>query len=102
MDVKQYFKTLTLQFGSQWWIASKTLRIPPEGYLIISVRILKHKAKCDACTQITCNLHLRPENVLFNGLSLPQKQGSICLGILDGSGVHDGSTMILGGMITEI
>ncbi|XP_031279049.1 aspartyl protease APCB1 isoform X2 [Pistacia vera] len=60
MDVKQYFKTLTLQFGSKWWIASTKLRIPPEGYLIVS------------------------------------KKGNICLGILDGSEVHDGSTIILG------
>ncbi|KAL5748915.1 hypothetical protein ACOSP7_025955 [Xanthoceras sorbifolium] len=60
IEVKQYFKTLTLQFGSQWWIVSKKLHIPPEGYLIVS------------------------------------KKGSICLGILDGSGVHDGSTIILG------
>ncbi|KAI9175106.1 hypothetical protein LWI28_027354 [Acer negundo] len=60
IDVKQYFKTLTLQFGSQWWIVSKKLRIHPEGYLIVSTK------------------------------------GNICLGILDGSGVHDGSTIILG------
>ncbi|XP_044476566.1 aspartyl protease APCB1 [Mangifera indica] len=60
MDVKQYFKTLTLQFGSKWWIVSTKLRIPPEGYLIVS------------------------------------KKGNICLGILNGSEVHDGSTIILG------
>ncbi|KAA8542694.1 hypothetical protein F0562_023807 [Nyssa sinensis] len=59
-DVKQFFKTLTLQFGNKWWIASTKLRIPPEGYLIIS------------------------------------KKGNVCLGILDGSKVHDGSTIILG------
>ncbi|GAV81695.1 LOW QUALITY PROTEIN: Asp domain-containing protein, partial [Cephalotus follicularis] len=62
LDVKQYFKTLTLQFGSKWWIVSKKLRIPPEGYLIIS------------------------------------KKGNVCLGILDGSKVHDGSTILLGGI----
>ncbi|KAB2055013.1 hypothetical protein ES319_A11G006300v1 [Gossypium barbadense] len=60
MDVKKYFKTLTLQFGSKWWIISKKFHIPPEGYLIIS------------------------------------KKGNVCLGILDGSNVHDGSTLILG------
>ncbi|XP_052877493.1 aspartyl protease APCB1 isoform X4 [Gossypium arboreum] len=60
MDVKKYFKTLTLQFGSKWWIISKKFHIPPEGYLIIS-------------------------------------KGNVCLGILDGSNVHDGSTLILGG-----
>ncbi|EOY21001.1 hypothetical protein QUC31_007137 [Theobroma cacao] len=59
-DVKQFFKTLTLQFGSKWWIISKRFHIPPEGYLIIS------------------------------------KKGNVCLGILDGSKVHDGSTIILG------
>ncbi|KAK8710480.1 hypothetical protein V6N13_145801 [Hibiscus sabdariffa] len=37
-DVKKFFKTLTLQFGSKWWIISKKFHIPPEGYLIISVR----------------------------------------------------------------
>ncbi|XWS60936.1 hypothetical protein CRYUN_Cryun07bG0081600 [Craigia yunnanensis] len=60
MGVKQFFKTLTLQFGSNWWIISKRFHIPPEGYLIIS------------------------------------NKGNVCLGILDGSNVHDGSTFILG------
>ncbi|XWS48311.1 hypothetical protein CRYUN_Cryun13aG0064600 [Craigia yunnanensis] len=60
MDVKQFFKTLTLQFGSKWWIISKKFHIPPEGYLIIS------------------------------------NKGNVCLGILDGSNVHDGSTFLLG------
>ncbi|XP_050203427.1 aspartyl protease APCB1 [Mercurialis annua] len=59
-DVKQYFKTLTLQFGSKWWIISTKYHIPPEGYLIIN------------------------------------NKGNVCLGILDGSNVHDGSTIILG------
>ncbi|CAN1788060.1 Aspartyl protease APCB1 [Linum perenne] len=59
-DVKQYFKTLTLQFGSKWWIISRTFRVPPDGYLIIS------------------------------------EKGNVCLGILDGSKLLDGSTMILG------
>ncbi|KAG5536218.1 hypothetical protein RHGRI_023862 [Rhododendron griersonianum] len=59
-DVKQFFKPLILQFGSQWWIVSRKLRILPEGYLIMS------------------------------------KKGNVCLGILDGSKVHDGSTVILG------
>lgn len=60
IDVKHFFKTLTLQFGSKWWIVSTKLQIPPEGYLIIS------------------------------------NKGNVCLGILDGSKVHDGSTIILG------
>ncbi|KAK8692683.1 hypothetical protein V6N13_070290 [Hibiscus sabdariffa] len=60
MDVKKFFKTLTLQFGSKWWIISKKFHIPPEGYLIIS------------------------------------NKGNVCMGILDGSSVHDGSTFILG------
>lgn len=60
VDVKQYFKTLTLHFGSKWHIVSTKFRISPEGYLVIS------------------------------------KKGNICLGILDGSEVHDGSTIILG------
>lgn len=38
-DVKRFFKTITLQFGSKWWIISVRLRIPPEGYLTISVSI---------------------------------------------------------------
>ncbi|KAJ8752760.1 hypothetical protein K2173_007070 [Erythroxylum novogranatense] len=59
-EVKRFFKTLTLQFGSKWWIVSTKFRIPPEGYLVIS------------------------------------KKGNVCLGILDGSKVHDGSTIILG------
>ncbi|XP_022736978.1 aspartyl protease APCB1-like [Durio zibethinus] len=60
MDIKQFFKTLTLQLGSKWWILSERFHIPPEGYLIIS------------------------------------NKGNVCLGILDGSKVHDGSTIILG------
>lgn len=59
-DVKHFFKILTLQFGSTWWIGSTKLQIPPEGYLIIS------------------------------------DKGNVCLGILDGSKVNDGSTIILG------
>ncbi|KAI3985595.1 hypothetical protein MKX01_033878 [Papaver californicum] len=35
-DVKALFKPLTFQFGSKWWILSSNLKIPPEGYLIIS------------------------------------------------------------------
>ncbi|KAI3407886.1 Peptidase A1 domain-containing protein [Psidium guajava] len=59
-DVKHFFKTLTLQFGSKWWILSTKFHIPPEGYLIVS------------------------------------NKGNVCLGILDGSRVFDGSTSILG------
>ncbi|KAM7483014.1 hypothetical protein LguiB_007597 [Lonicera macranthoides] len=59
-DVKQFFKPLTLQFGRKWWMVSTKLKIPPEGYLIIS------------------------------------NKGNVCLGILDGSRVHDGTTVILG------
>ncbi|XP_062116972.1 aspartyl protease APCB1 [Humulus lupulus] len=59
-DVKQFFKTITLQFGSSWWLVSTRLQIPPEGYLSIS------------------------------------SKGNVCLGILDGSKVHDGSSTILG------
>lgn len=60
LDVKQYFKNLSLQFGSRWRIISKRLTITPEGYLIVN------------------------------------NQGNVCLGILDGSQVLDGSTIILG------
>ncbi|XP_026407837.1 aspartyl protease APCB1-like isoform X1 [Papaver somniferum] len=35
-DVKALFKPLTFQFGSRWWIMSSKMKIPPEGYLIIS------------------------------------------------------------------
>ncbi|PIA63582.1 hypothetical protein AQUCO_00201138v1 [Aquilegia coerulea] len=59
-DVKAFFKPLTLDFGSRWWIISTKLLIPTEGYLIIS------------------------------------NHGNVCLGILDGSDVHDESTIILG------
>ncbi|CAK9312175.1 unnamed protein product [Citrullus colocynthis] len=59
-DVKQFFKPLTLQFGSRFWVVSTKLVIPPENYLLIN------------------------------------KEGNVCLGILDGSQVHDGSTIILG------
>ncbi|KAI6674190.1 hypothetical protein NL676_002096 [Syzygium grande] len=59
-DVKHIFKTLTLHFGSKWWILSTKFHIPPEGYLILS------------------------------------NKGNVCLGILDGSRVLDGSTNILG------
>ncbi|GFP94643.1 aspartic proteinase asp1 [Phtheirospermum japonicum] len=33
-DVRHLFKSLNLQFGSKWWIMSKKLQIPPEGYLV--------------------------------------------------------------------
>ncbi|PKI70392.1 hypothetical protein CRG98_009272 [Punica granatum] len=59
-DVKHFFKTITLQFGSRWWILSTKLHIPPEGYLIIS------------------------------------NKGNVCLGILDGSEVLNGSTTVIG------
>ncbi|KAF5733997.1 Eukaryotic aspartyl protease family protein putative isoform 1 [Tripterygium wilfordii] len=59
-DISPFFKTLSLQIGSKWWIISKKFQIRPEGYLIISNR------------------------------------GNVCLGILDGSEVHDGATFILG------
>ncbi|XP_023519792.1 aspartyl protease APCB1 [Cucurbita pepo subsp. pepo] len=59
-DVKRFFKPLTLQFESRFWIVSTKLEIPPENYLVIN------------------------------------KEGNVCLGILDGSQVHDGSTTILG------
>ncbi|ESW24775.1 hypothetical protein PHAVU_004G159200 [Phaseolus vulgaris] len=59
-DVKDYFKTITLRFGSKWWILSTMFQIAPEGYLIIS------------------------------------NKGHVCLGILDGSNVNDGSSIILG------
>eukprot|EP00262_Sarcandra_glabra_P004494 TRINITY_DN1557_c0_g1_i1.p1 TRINITY_DN1557_c0_g1~~TRINITY_DN1557_c0_g1_i1.p1 ORF type:complete len:559 (-),score=68.28 TRINITY_DN1557_c0_g1_i1:277-1953(-) len=59
-DVKQFFKPLTIDFGTRWWVVSTKLLIPPEGYLIISGK------------------------------------GNVCLGILDGSTVQDGSTNILG------
>nr|XP_007152782.1 hypothetical protein PHAVU_004G159200g [Phaseolus vulgaris]ESW24776.1 hypothetical protein PHAVU_004G159200g [Phaseolus vulgaris] len=63
-DVKDYFKTITLRFGSKWWILSTMFQIAPEGYLIIS------------------------------------NKGHVCLGILDGSNVNDGSSIILGGTLT--
>ncbi|KAI4347172.1 hypothetical protein L6164_008007 [Bauhinia variegata] len=59
-DVKHIFNTLTLRFGSKWWILSTLFQIPPENYLIIS------------------------------------KKGNVCLAILDGTSVHDGSTFLLG------
>ncbi|KAI4341496.1 hypothetical protein MLD38_026213 [Melastoma candidum] len=59
-EVGNVFKTLTLQFGSKWWILSSKFYIPPEGYLVIS------------------------------------DKGHVCLGILDSSGILDGSTNILG------
>uniref|UniRef100_A0A1J3IPV2 Aspartic proteinase Asp1 n=1 Tax=Noccaea caerulescens TaxID=107243 RepID=A0A1J3IPV2_NOCCA len=59
-DVKRFFRPITFQIGSKWWIISGKLLIQPEDYLIIS------------------------------------NKGNVCLGILDGSSVHDGSTIILG------
>ncbi|XP_024005944.1 aspartyl protease APCB1 isoform X1 [Eutrema salsugineum] len=59
-DVKRFYKPITIQIGSKWWIISRKLVIQPEDYLIIS------------------------------------NKGNVCLGILDGSSVHDGSTIILG------
>ncbi|KAJ0568369.1 putative nepenthesin [Helianthus annuus] len=59
-DVEKFFKPLTFQFGRKWWTISTYLRIPPEGYLIIS------------------------------------NKGNVCLGILDGSDLLDGSHIIFG------
>ncbi|XP_010549131.1 PREDICTED: aspartyl protease APCB1 [Tarenaya hassleriana] len=59
-DVKQYFRPITLQLGSKWWIISRNLQIQPEDYLIIS------------------------------------SKGNVCLGILDGSSVHGGTSIVLG------
>ncbi|XP_047938522.1 aspartyl protease APCB1 [Salvia hispanica] len=59
-DVKMLFKPLNLHFRSKWWILSRKLQIPPEGYLVIN------------------------------------RKGNVCLGILNGNKVHDGSTFILG------
>ncbi|CAH2036207.1 unnamed protein product [Thlaspi arvense] len=59
-DVKRFFRPITIQIGSKWWIISRKLLIQPEDYLIIS------------------------------------NKGNVCLGILDGSSVHDGSIIILG------
>ncbi|XP_010265187.1 PREDICTED: aspartyl protease APCB1 isoform X3 [Nelumbo nucifera] len=70
-DVKPFFKPLTLHFGNRWWILSTKMLIPPEGYLIINMDLPLTEA-------------------------LLQKKGNVCLGILDGSKVHDGSTIILG------
>lgn len=38
-DVRVSFKPLILQFRSKWWILSRKLQIPPEGYLVINVSI---------------------------------------------------------------
>lgn len=35
-DVSKFFKPLNLEFGKKWWSISTNLRIPPEGYLVIS------------------------------------------------------------------
>ncbi|KAK4766085.1 hypothetical protein SAY87_007727 [Trapa incisa] len=35
-EVKHFFKAITLQFGSKWWVLSTKLHIPPESYLIIN------------------------------------------------------------------
>ncbi|XP_057770538.1 aspartyl protease APCB1 [Salvia miltiorrhiza] len=59
-DVKTLFKPLNLHFRSKWWILSRKLQIPPEGYLVIN------------------------------------SKGNVCLGILNGRKVHDGSNFILG------
>ncbi|MFS8019848.1 putative nepenthesin [Helianthus anomalus] len=59
-DVEKFFKPLTFQFGRKWWTISTYLRIPPEGYLIIS------------------------------------NKGNVCLGVLDGSDLLDGSHIIFG------
>ncbi|KAH9778623.1 Aspartyl protease APCB1 [Citrus sinensis] len=74
VDVKQYFKTLTLHFGSKWQIVSTKFHISPEGLVSVS----NAKGCC------------------ITSLSILQKKGNICLGILDGSEVHNGSTIILG------
>ncbi|KAG6413746.1 hypothetical protein SASPL_126460 [Salvia splendens] len=65
-DVKMLFKPLNLHFRSKWWILSRKLQIPPEGYLVIN------------------------------------RKGNVCLGILNGNKVHDGSTFILGGMDNQL
>ncbi|KAF8407830.1 hypothetical protein HHK36_006966 [Tetracentron sinense] len=91
-DVKPFFKPLTLQFESRW-IASTKLRIPPEGYLIISVRTRYLSYVC--LKSAGTNYHF--VGPLFDdGIVILQNKGNVCLGILDGSEVHDGMTIILG------
>lgn len=94
-EFKQYFKPLELHFGSKWWIVSKKLHIPPEGYLVTSVSFsfvlytqsITHK----------CSPFLLVYSYIVSFLAL-QNKGNICLGILEGSHIDDTSTVILGGM----
>lgn len=39
-DVRRFFRPITLQIGSKWWIISRKLVLQPEDYLIISVSAL--------------------------------------------------------------
>ncbi|KAG2242065.1 hypothetical protein Bca52824_096092, partial [Brassica carinata] len=72
-DFKRFFRPITLQIGSKWWIISKT------------------------CASARGSLdHKRKRFVNAHDYDLAFKKGNVCLGILDGSSVHDGSTIILG------
>jgi len=91
-DVKDYFKTLTLRFGSKWWILSTMFQIPPEGYLIISVILsFYYNFLFQLILLLSC---------ILKSYLLLQNKGHVCLGILDGSNVNDGSSIILGGTLT--
>lgn len=63
--------------------------LQPEDHLIISVSVF-----VNALTIMIWLLFISVSYTL-----LMQKKGNVCLGILDGSSVHDGSTIILGGKI---
>ncbi|KAK6787598.1 hypothetical protein RDI58_016123 [Solanum bulbocastanum] len=94
-EVRQFFKPLNLQFGSKWRIVSTKLWIPAEGFLTISVSNL-------LLFLVIGTLPSPPPSSFASFLSqqwrtiILQEKGNVCLGILDGSNVHDGSAIILG------
>lgn len=98
-EVRQFFKPLNLQFGSKWRVVSTKLWIPAEGYLTISVSspllFLGHwYFAISSPSSFASSSNQQWRTIIL------QEKSNVCLGILDGSNVHDGSAIILGGILS--
>ncbi|GAB4845155.1 hypothetical protein Ancab_038560 [Ancistrocladus abbreviatus] len=83
---KKFFKPFTLSFENS---KNMLMEIPPEAYLIISVRTLKLFVRISGINNSTWHLTGSPFSF--------QELGNVCLGILDGSEVGWGDLNVLGG-----
>ncbi|KAK4799721.1 hypothetical protein SAY86_025086 [Trapa natans] len=74
-EVKHFFKAITLQFGSKWWILSTKLHIPPESYLIINnmgnvcLGILDGSEVLDRSTTVIGDISLRGKLVVYDNVN---------------------------------